>query len=222
MNRMISSLAVITALFLGFGQADALAKKEKAPKEQTATSEMVEIVMTGIAEADSKIFQPAKDIHDTLAGIENDLKSGTDAFTSALGITQGTPLKDALADLKAKAGDNLEVAMNGAKPSVSVKDAAPENVKAAVASLNSFIDLHVSALDKAKDLPAQAQALVASAQSLDPAAMAKEAAANPMDVPKVLKTINNNLKAVKTTPDRVKNVTGTLTGNVDAIKGLAG
>ena len=220
--RSVTPFVVITALLLGFGQGDAFAKKEKAPKETKETTEMVEIVMTGIAEADSKVFEPAKAIHDTLAGIENSLKTGTDAFTSALGVTQGTPFADALASLKANAGDSLSVAMDGVKPKITVADAAPDNVKAAVSSLNDLVNAHVAAMDQAKDLPAQAQALVAAAQTLDPAAMAKQAAANPMDVPKVLKTINNNLKTVKTTPDRVKNVTGTLTGNVEAIKGLAG
>lgn len=220
--RSFVPFVVVTALLIGFGQGDALAKKEKAPKAPKETAEMVEITMTGIAEADSKVFEPAKAIHDTLASIENDLKAGTDAFTAALGVTQGTPLADALTSLKANAADSLTVEMDGMKPKVSVKDAAPDNVKAAVSSLNDLVELHVKALDQAKDLPAKAQELVASAQSLDPAAMAKEAAANPMDIPKVLKTINNNLKAINTTPDRVKNVTGTLTGNVDAIKGLAG
>lgn len=220
--RSLTPFVVITALVLGFGQGDAFAKKEKAPKAPKETSEMVEIAMTGIADADAKVFAPAKAIHDTLAGIEASLKAGTDAFTSALGVTEGTPLADALASLKSNAGDSLTVAMDGTMPKISVADAAPDNVKAAVSSLNDLVDAHVSALDQAKDLPAQAQALVAAAQTLDPAAMAKQAAGNPMDIPKVLKTINNNLKAVSSTPDRVKNVTNTVSGNVEAIKGLKG
>ena len=216
--RPLVSFLTVAALVFTLGQGDAFAKKEK--KEKTPTSELVSIEMCGVAEADTKVFEPAKQLHDTLNEIETNLTSGNAAFVSALGITEGTPFADALASLKTTAGDKLTVAMDGAMPKVSVQDGVPDNVKAAVDSLNVFIDAHVKAIDLAKDLPTQAQALVAAAQSLDPAALAQQAAANPMEIPKVLKTINNNLSAIKTTPDRVTNVTGTLTTNVDAIKGL--
>lgn len=218
--RTLTTFLTVGTLVFTLGQGDALAKKEK--KAATPTSELVAIEMCGVAEADSKVFEPAKQLHDTLNEIETNLTSGNAAFVSALGITEGTPFADALASLKTNAGDKLTVAMEGTMPKVTLADGAPDNVKAAVDSLNSFIDAHVKALDLAKDLPAQAQALVAAAQTLDPAALAQQAAANPMEVPKVLKTINNNLKAIKTTPDRVTNVTTTLTTNVDAIKGLSG
>lgn len=215
-------LAVGTFVFT-FGATDAFAKKEKKSKETTETSEMVSIELTENAEADSKLFQPAMDLHNTLNDIETKLKDGNTAFLTALGVTEGTPFADALADLKAQAGGALTVEMDGMTPKVGLKTDAdvPENVQSAVASLQSFVSVHIEAMEAAKQLPTQAQELVAAAQSIDPTALATEAASNPMQIPKVVKTINNNLKAIKTTPERVTNVTSTLATNVDAIKGLA-
>lgn len=216
--RSLAALLIIGSLTFTVGSTDALAKKKK-----TATADMVNIKLTNIAEADTKVFQPAMDIHNSLNDIETTLAQGTTDLNSALGTTDGTPFADALADLKTQAGDALKVEMDGITPKVSLDTSVtvPENVQNAVTSLQGFMDAHIAALDKTKDLPAQAQALVAAAATLDPSALAQQAGSNVLDIAKILKTLNSNLSAIKTTPERVTNVIGKLTADLDAVKGLA-
>lgn len=217
--RNFIAMLVVTGFVSSFGGSDAWAKKKKDSGEDKPQAELVEIAETGTS-ADS-VFMEAKGIHDTLNEIQSKLTEGNNQLVSALGLTQGTPLSDALADLKAKAGDKLTVAMNGAVPTVSVADGVPENVSNAVTSLNSFIDYHVQAIDQAKGLVAQAQAVAAKAQGLDPAALAQEVASNPMDIPKVVKTLKSNITAVTQTPRRIDDTVTVLGTNVETIKGLA-
>ena len=213
--RSFTTFLAAAAFLFTVGSNDAFAKKNKDSGETA----LIEIAETGTS-AD-EVFMAAKSIHDTLNGIQTKLTEGNNELVSALGLTAGTPFADALADLKAKAGDNLSVAMNGAVPSLTVADAAPENVKSAVASVNNFVTYHVQAIDEAKSLVTQAQEVAAKAQSLDPMSLAKEVASNPMDIPKVAKTITNNIKAVGQTPKRIEDTVTVLGSNVEAIKGLA-
>jgi len=213
--RSIMTLLVAGTVIFTATQGDAFAKKDKAAGTETA---LVEITETGTS-ADN-VFMAAKAIHDTLNGIQTDLQTGNDNLTSALGLTQGTPLADALADLKTKAGDKLTVAMDGGMPKLSLADGAPDNVKAAVDSANSFVAMHVDAIKKAKDLVPQAQEVAAQAAGLDPASLAKEVATNPMDIPKVMKAVANDIKAVTQTPKRIDSVVGVLTTDIDTITAL--
>ncbi|NOY27796.1 MAG: hypothetical protein GXP62_18185 [Oligoflexia bacterium] len=216
--RSLAALLIVGSLTFTVGSTDALAKKKK-----TATADMVNIELTNIAEADSKVFQPAMDLHNSLNDIETTLAQGNTALDSALGIAEGTPFADAMADLKTQAGSALKVEMDGMTPKVSLDTSVsvPENVQNAVTSLQGFMDAHIAALDKTKDLPAQAQALVTAAASLDPSALAQQAGANVLEAAKILKTLTSNLSAIKTTPERVTNVIGKLTADLDAVKGLA-
>ncbi|MBK8181051.1 MAG: hypothetical protein IPK67_19630 [Planctomycetes bacterium] len=71
----------------------------------------------------------------------------------------------------------------------------PENVKAAaVASVNNFVTYHVQAIDEAKGLVTQAPGGRRPGSGPGPDDLAKEVASNPMDIPKVAKTITNNIR----------------------------
>lgn len=215
--RSLAAMLVVGSLVFTVGSNDAWAKKKKS--DDSAETVLVEIAETGTS-ADS-VFMEAKGIHDTLNEIQTKLTEGNAELVSALGLTEGTPLADAVADLKAKAGDKLTIAMDGTMPTVTVADGVPDNVSAAVTSLNSFVKYHGEAISSAQGLVEQAQAVVAKAQGLDPAALAQEVASNPMDIPKVVKTVKSNITAVTQTPKRIEDTVGALTANIETIKGLA-
>ena len=213
--RSMLNFLVVGSIVVGVTQSDAQAKKEKDSSNSVA---LVEIVETGTS-ADS-VFMPAKEINDTLNSIQTNLQSGNDSLTSTLGLTQGTPLADALADLKTKAGDKLKVAMNGSKPTLSLADDAPDNVKAAVDSANQFVQIHVDAIEQAQGLVPQAQQVATAAGSLNPTDLVKEVATNPMQIPKITKDISSDIKAVTQTPQRIQNIVDTLTTDLSAFAAL--
>ncbi len=215
--RTLTTMMAAGALLFTFGIGDAQAKKKD--KGEKAETEMVEISETGTS-AD-EIFMAAKEIHDSLNTIQTNLAEGTAELNSALGLTEGTPLADALADLQSKAGDKLTVALEGTMPKFSLADGAPENVTNAVNSLNSFVDYHVKAIDEAKAMAPKAQEVAAKAQGLDYPALAGEVASNPMEIGKVLKTLKNNGQAVTQTPKRVQDTVTVLGGNIEVVTAVA-
>ncbi len=214
--RTLTTVLTAGALLFTFGIGDAQAKKNKDKGEEAA---LVEIEETNTS-AD-EVFMAAKEIHDSLNDIQTNLKDGTTELSNALELAEGTPFADALADLQTKAGDKLTVALDGGKPTFSLADDAPENVKTAVDSLNNFVDYHMTALDEAKALVPKAQEVAQKAQNLDAAGLAGEAASNPLEIGKLAKTIGRNIKAVGQTPKRVEDTITVLSGDIEAVSALA-
>lgn len=203
------------------------AKKEKsddgatteASSEDGAAVELPVIEDTGIAAFDD-VFGQVREIHETLGRAQTQLSEANDGIATALGLPAGTPLADALAELKEKAAGNLEIAMEGTVPSVKASDAVPEDVTAAIDAVNSSVTNVSATIKDLSALPEQVKALVDKSKAL-PAQLKDPAIIS--EIPKsellsVGKTVKNNVKATVQTPDLVTGVTSELTGFVDAVK----
>lgn len=161
-----------------------------------------------------------REIHETLAKAQTQLAEANDGVATALGLPAGTPLADALAELKEKAAGNLEIAMEGTVPSIKASDAVPSDVTAAIDAVNSAVSEVSTTIDDLSGLPDQVKSLIDQSKAL-PAQLKDPAIIS--EIPKtellsVGKTVKNNVKATAQTPDLVSGVTSELTGFVDTVK----
>ena len=203
------------------------AKKDKsddgssteASADDGGAIELPTIEETGIAAFDD-VFSQVREIHETLAKAQTQLAEANDGVATALGLPAGTPLADALAELKEKAAGNLEIAMEGTVPSIKASDAVPSDVTAAIDAVNSAVSEVSTTIDDLSGLPDQVKSLIDQSKAL-PAQLKDPAIIS--EIPKtellsVGKTVKNNVKATAQTPDLVSGVTSELTGFVDTVK----
>ena len=209
--KSIATLCAAGLVLAGLGSSSAFAKKSKDKSEETTEqtesaegediSEMT-IEMTGVPSFDSVFEQGA----DALAKIQDADKKLDDAngnLVSVLGLPEGTPAADALADLKEKAADKLSLTMEGTTPTLSVTDDAPQNVKDGVEAVKTLVDAceHVG-----ETLPQ----VVKSSKALG-----TEAAALPAKIPGEIKAGTIKLSESKSIKTKVSN-------NVQVIKAIPG
>ena len=219
-SRVLSLAIAAFTLNAAVVSSDAFAKKEKASAEASGPLEIQE---TKIASFDDT-FGKVKDLQAKLTLMNTNMVGANDKITEALGLPKGTPVADALADLKAKAGDTLTVALDGDKPKLTVADAAPENVKSAVTAANDAVNMWMAAAKDATTLQSDLMAIKDEAAALPgktPDAV-KEAGLPVTELPKVTKAVNNNLKATMQTVDMAKMVVESLGANIQTLKGFAG
>lgn len=222
LSRVLTLAVAAFAFSTATVPADALAKKGKDKGSESA-GEPLEIQETQISSFD-ETFGKVKDLQTKLQTMNTNLVTANDKITTALGLPQGTPVADALNDLKAKAGDKLTVALDGDKPTLTLADGAPENVKTAVTATNEAVALWVDSLGQAATLHQDLMAVKDSAMNLPaetPAAF-KDSGLPPTQLPKVTKTVKDNVKATTQTVDMANDVVKSLTMSLDTLKGFAG
>lgn len=222
LSRVLTLAVAAFALGTATVPADALAKKGKDKSSEQA-GEPLQIEETQISSFD-ETFGKVKDLQTKLQEMNTNIVTANDKITTALGLPQGTPVADALNDLKSKAGDKLTVALDGDKPKLSLADDAPENLKTAVTATNEAVNLWVDTLGKATTLHQDIMAVKDSAMALPgetPAAF-KESGLPPTQLPKVTKTVQNNVKATTQTVEMANEVVKSLTTTLDTLKGFAG
>lgn len=164
-------------------------------------------------------FAPVKQMHGSLSTVEVELKTANTNLTTALGLPQGTPFADALADLNNKAQGKINVAMNGTVPKLSTSDAVPANVQQGIDAVNGLTASVGTSVTELQNIPQQAQQVVAEAQSL-PAKFtseAKDLGAKITEIPAMLKTLKNNVDATVQTPARATAAINELTGTLNVI-----
>ncbi|MEQ1501164.1 MAG: hypothetical protein ABMB14_02990 [Myxococcota bacterium] len=224
---MRHSISFALALLVSLSMADsAFAKKKKdeappaettdaaAPAEDAAKEPMsLEITMTGIADVD-KVFsaavEPLKTVADTKATMD---KLNTNVAT-ALGLTEGTPLADAFADLKTKAEGKINAGINAqGMPELKASDAVPANVQATIDAFNNSINEVAAMVPKLQAVPGQLSQVVAAAQTFNPKTL-MSSGVKATEAPKIMKTITGNLKVVGSAPDQVT----ALMSSLDSIK----
>jgi hypothetical protein len=183
--------------------------KDTAPPEITAT---------GIKEFDD-VFMQAKDIQTNLTTSKGKLQTANDDVNSALGLTKGTPFKDAMADLNKKADGKVKVAMTGKTPTLTAADGCPDNVKASVDATNKAVGQISSVGDDMVTLEKQSEELVKqSAQFVEKAPEAiSNSGISVTQVPKVTKIIKTNVGIVQQTPGQAKALGAEATGMLDAV-----
>lgn len=218
------------ALLVSFTMVDsAEAKKPKKVDEATpaqvenatdvgpTSAGPLEVSMTGIADVDA-IFQKAIDPLNNLKAANNALANLNTNLVTALGLPAGTPIADAIADLKTKAEGKITLAMNEkGMPALSPSDAVPANVQKAIDAVNDGVSQAQIAGEKLTELPSQVKEVVAAAMGITPQTL-MASGVKPMEAPKQMKTIQSNLKMLGTAPDQAKAFTDQLTSTVSTLK----
>src|SRR5690349_9929144 len=131
-------------------------KGEKAGKSGPEERPVIE--MTGLASFD-EVFTRVAAIDEQLATAKKMLTSANIDLNAALGLANGTPIKDGLADLQAKADGKLSVAMEGTMPKLSATDAVPANVQSAIDAVNGMVTGITGSIAALETIPAEAAAL---------------------------------------------------------------
>lgn len=207
------------ALFaLGFSTSAEAGKKNKKPKgddtEQKADGDEAQGIVletTGVADIDA-FFAKAQAPVDTLTNTRLSIdKINTDLATS-LGLAEGTPFADAIADLQSKADGKISMAMDGDKPTLSAEDGVPENVQTSVDAMNSGMDELMKVAADLPELPDQFQALIEEGKTFADVSKLTSMGVKPLQAPKVAKVVGNNMKALGGAPDEAKMLIESLDG----------
>lgn len=201
-------------------QTSAPAGEEKGKGKAEAGPEKLELAETGVSDLDA-FFAKAKTPVDSIVDADTKVIGVRTTLATALGLPEGTPFADALADLKTKADGKLTVAMNDkGVPTLSPTDAMPENVQAAVDSLNASLDEAGEAVSALSALPDQFKALSDEGAEL-PGKM-PSMGIKPLDIPKHTKTVKGNLDTLSKAPGKIKDLADSfsaLTGDITSTFG---
>ncbi len=217
-----TAFGALALIALALPSGDAFAKKEK----KSGGADTVEITFeeTGIASFD-EVFNKASDLNQRLVTSQTELKGLNDAIATALGLTEGTPVNDALSQLKTDAAGMLSVSMDGMTPKVEVTNPdAPDNVKAGIDAVNAAAAAIPNIIEALKAIPDDGMAIVEAAKAL-PAQVTTEIQSAGLTGPDALKLpgkVKNNVKNVGMIPTTATAVLGEATNTLEAIKGLAG
>jgi hypothetical protein len=212
-------LTIFTTLAFAFTltTGDALAKKKKKG-DDAAAEETQSIQKCGIKEFDD-VFMKAKAIHDTLDGAQAKLAEANTNIATALGVAEGTPLADALAELKTKAEGKISLAMDGTMPKLSAEEWVPEGITTALDGVNGAVANVSAAVEDLTALAAQAKELTVASKDFPSKLNSQLLKSNDLKVTqlfKVVKTVGSNVKAISKTPARVETVTDELKGFLQA------
>jgi hypothetical protein len=198
LSVLLLSLSALSVPAFAGSSSDALAELQEAEA-------LPEIQETGITAFDS-VFMKAKAIHDTLDKVQDAIIGAQDELAVAVGLEEGTPIRLTMWELKQRAGGPIEVQMKDGKPYLTLGGTGTDEVKGMVAAVNQGAAKLATIPGELAGLPAEVQQLVAACQAfpsqLNPQLL-KEAGMNPLQLPKVAKTLASNIKAVTATPKRI-------------------
>jgi hypothetical protein len=195
-----AALALIGLLAGSFGST-AFAKSD---------SPNLTIETTGVATFDN-VFAKAGSMLKSIVDARTNIDTANKNVDTALGLKEGTPLKDALADLKTKAAGKIKVAMNGTTPKLEPTDAVPENVKKGIDAVNGLMDATSSATTSMTQVAKDSPALVTECSAFaDVGKVTSEIKAagisSPLDLAKILKKVAGDVKVVQSMPGEAKKV----------------
>lgn len=185
------SFAAFAFVFLA-----SLAPSFEASGKAPAAAEPVPLVMqdTGVADVDA-VFDGADAPLATITNVRIEMSGLRTNVTSAMGLPEGTPFADAMADLKAKAGDQINLAVDErGLPRLEAEDGCPDNLKAAANAVNAGLGHVETALARLADVPGQLSAVASSAASIKPTSFTGVKAT---EVPKKTATVKNNVKVLE-------------------------
>lgn len=211
-------LALVGLLGLGI-TAPTSAFAEDAP----AAEEPMALTMeeTGSAKLDG-VFGNAKTPIETLDAVRLDVKGVNTGLVTALGLKEGTPFKDALADLQAKAENKVNVSFESKKmPTFKAEEGVPENVQAAIDSLNASFGKLEDAEDKLTKAGEQLVAVATEAGDLA-TKPPKELGIKATQIPKVTKATNANVKTLKGGAEVTKELVTEIGTLLSDVKGAFG
>lgn len=168
----------------------------------------------------------AKGVQGTVTQWETDLKAAREGFNEAVGIAKDAPIEKAIESLKEQAGEHLQVTLDGGKPNITVADAAPDNVKAAVEALKGCVASAEAVVAGGPEIVEQSKAVGEKAAAipgqLNPSFFKDNGIKKPGDIKNATKEQKDNIAALADTDERIKGVIAEATAIVDSVKALAG
>lgn len=188
---------------------------KKAPRERA------NMEVTGIQDLDS-FFKKGQLLLDKLRRNQDSIAGCRASLETVLGVAEGADLESALAELKASAAGALTLKMEGMKPKIAVKPGASPKASAAVSSLNQLVDAMGKATADLATLPGDAMKLVNEAKALPGKVpnMAKVAGLKPMQIPKLLKSVKNNVSLLASVPSEAKGLIDESSSTFKLIQGM--
>lgn len=215
---MTISSIVRTSLVLSLAalalSGTAHAKKATADGSKTYPT----IEMTNIAEFDS-VFSKAKDIHTTIDNQTATLKTAHDNVNTVLGVAADAPLSDAMKAAVAAAAGKLSLQAGGV-PHLKAADDASDTVKKDADAINGLVDAGVSTKDTVAKLIPEVGQLIDACKDFP--AKVPSLVTDPMALVKATKLVANDVKAVTTTPDRLKALGDAATAVFNDVKAAFG
>ncbi len=206
------SILMMTLLVISFS-TDAFAKKGD-DAEADFTIEDV-----GVAKVD-QFYDGVEGIVTKMQAAQDDVTKAQDKLAKALGLAEGTPVADALADLQSKAEGKIELVLEGTKPTLSVEDGVPENVKEAVNAVNAMAGKLVEAGETLKSCATDLQPMIGQAGDM-PAAIA-DSDLGLKDKAVATKSAAANLKTTKQVLTEAETLAGQCQESLELIKSTFG
>jgi hypothetical protein len=218
--RTFKFFALASLLAAGLTHApEAWAAKKGEEAADPCKVEAPKITNSGIPEMD-EVFTKAATIQDTVAGQTGKVCTARGQLNSALGVAADAPIKTALADLQTKAAGKLQVAMDGAKPSLKATDAVPANVQAAIDAVNALIDTSAEAAKETAGLLPEAKGLATTAAGFPMKVPTIKVTG--VDIPTAIKVVGENVKAIKQLPNQIEGLGAQMNGIVTDLKATFG
>lgn len=214
--RIRTLFPLAAAALFAFHIDAAFAGKDKGADE--ASSELV-IEDTGVAKVDA-FYDKVETMVGQLQSAQADMDSANAKLAEALGLAEGTPLADALADLQAKAEGKIELVLEGTKPTLKPADGCPENVQNAIDATNAMADKLVAAMETVQGVATDIKPLITEAADM-PAAIA-ESDLGLKDKAVATKTAASNLKTTKQVPVEADALAGKCNDSLQLIKSTFG
>lgn len=212
--------ALAFAMGLSFvSNAEAKKPKPTEPAAETteagaAESTALEMKTIGVADVDN-VFMQANDPLKSLNEAKAKLTSLNTNLVTALALPEGTPFADALADLKAKGEGKINAAVDEkGMPKLSASDAVPANVQTAIDAVNTGISDLQAAVALLAAVPDQCKEVATAAAGINASSLT---GASPTQVPKMLKTVQGNIKTLGMVPDEVKSLVDSATSVMSTV-----
>jgi cell division septum initiation protein DivIVA len=216
--RSLLSVLMMALLVVSFSN-DAFAKKNKDGDESAADAPSFAIEDTGVAKVD-QFYDGVEGMVAKLTQAQTEMDEANAKLAEALGLAEGTPVADALADLQSKAEGKIELVLEGTKPTLKPADGCPENVQNAIDATNAMADSLVNAAETLKSVAADVQPMIGQAGDM-PAAI-NESDLGLVDKGKALKTATANLSTTKKVAEEANTLAGKANESLELIKSTFG
>jgi hypothetical protein len=169
------------------------------------------------------VFAKVSAIDERLTRARRMLGESKRELTEALMLGRDSSLQDALAELKARAGGQLKVTMEGPLPRLESKSQAPAELQASIDAVNAMIEGIGTSIVELRGIPAEAAGLATKAAKIPKQfkADAKAAGMKPTQIPAKLKILKSNIEITAAIPEKAKSVVERMNDLVSTVGTLA-
>lgn len=183
-----------------------------------------DVKMVGIDSVDD-VLKQVKKLDNLVDDASKQRTLARDGLNTALGLKKGTPLDDALNDLRKKAAGKVKVVSRGGQLALEPTDAVPANVKQGIDALNNAFTGYTSAIISLKDVPGEAVKLKGKCQKLPKKFKKEVLGGNPLKIIKSIKKVGvlkDDVKIALELPKRTAKVTKGLNSDMGMMVGTFG